>query len=299
MNMVVHGMLLALLATGAAQDRRAPQTDETVAVTRGVRLAVDNFAGEVTIRAWDRDEVRVQARHASRTRVRVRTTPSTVAVSASGEMGPASSVDYEITAPAWMAIKVDGTYNFATIEGMQGEVSAESVRGDITVRGGSGAVTAKSVEGRVAVAGARGRINAQSTNEGITITDASGDIVAETINGAIELTRVAAANVEVGTVNGDIRYDGAAAANGRYRFTTHNGRIAVAVPETASATFHVRTYNGRFSSDLPVKGDGDVSRGRRVSFTLGGGSAEFELESFGGTVSLHKPGALPARRGSR
>ena len=30
-------------------------------------------------------------------------------VSASGSMGPAGSVDYDITAPAWMPIKVEGS----------------------------------------------------------------------------------------------------------------------------------------------------------------------------------------------
>ena len=46
----------------------APQTDQTVPVSRGTRLAIDNFAGEVVIHTWDKDSLRVQARHPSRTR---------------------------------------------------------------------------------------------------------------------------------------------------------------------------------------------------------------------------------------
>jgi hypothetical protein len=286
--------LLALLLPAAAQDRRAPQTDETVAATKGARLVVDNFAGEVVIRAWDRDQVRVQARHSERTQVRIRTSESGISISSTGRAGPVQSVDYEISAPAWMPLKVVGTYNFVTIEGSRAEVAAESVRGDVVVKGGSGGVTAKSVEGEIVLEGVRGRINAQSTNQGITITDAAGDIIAETINGGITMTKVQAGTVDAGTVNGHIRFDGTPAANGRYQFSTHNGNIAVAMPESANATFVVRTYNGRFTSALPVKGEGDVRRGRRVSFTLGTGSAEFVLESFGGVISLHKPGALPA-----
>ena len=80
---------------------------------------------------------------------------------------------------------------------------------------------------------------------------------------------------------------------GRYRLTSHNGSITVAVPESSNATFAVRTYNGGFNSNLPVKGDRDpreVQKGRRVLFTLGTGSAEFELESFSGGIRLRKPG---------
>ena len=53
-------------------------------------------------------------------------------------MGPQGSVDYDITAPAWMPIKVEGTYNFVTMDGVQGEVFATSVRGDIVIKGGTG-----------------------------------------------------------------------------------------------------------------------------------------------------------------
>jgi hypothetical protein len=296
---IVSGLLLAMAASGAAaQDRRPPQTDETVAVTRGARLLLNNFAGEIAIRTWDRDQVRVQARHASRTRVNIRPVPSGLSIRASASMGPEGAVDYEITAPGWMPIKVDGHYNFVTVEGAQSEVAIETVRGDIVVKGGSGFVSAKSVEGEVIVEGARGRVSAHSVNEGIRITATSGDIVAETINGSVSLSKIESGNVEVGTVNGNITYDGSAAAGGKYRFTTHNGNIGVSVPETANATFNVRTYNGEFSSNLPVtkSGDGDVRRGRRVSYTLGNGSAEFELESFGGAIRLRKPGTLPAPR---
>ena len=55
-----------------ARRMRAPDTDETVDVTKGTRLSVDAFAGEVIVRGWARDAVRVQARHNSRTKVTIR-----------------------------------------------------------------------------------------------------------------------------------------------------------------------------------------------------------------------------------
>ncbi len=59
----------------------------------------------------------------------------------------------------------------------------------------------------------------------------------------------------------------------------------------------MRTYNGDFSSNLPTKRVGEVRRGRRATYTLGTGGAEVELESFGGTVRLRRPGTVPAPRG--
>lgn len=290
-------LMTALAIQQPAEPRaRAPQTDETVPVPRGARLSISNFAGEVNIRSWDKDTLRVQANHANRVRVNVRTTANGVSISSSGSMGP-PSVDYTITVPAWMPVKVDGTYNFVSIEGAQSEISAETVRGDIVIKGGTGSITAKSVEGEVIVDGARGKITANSVNERIRITNSSGEISAETINGAISLTGINSNSVDVATVNGNVTYEGVAVDGGRYRFTTHNGDITMAIPEASNVTFTVRTYQGQFSPSLPLKGVGEARRGRRAVYTLGNGSAEVEIETFNGTIRLRR--ADPVRGGNR
>jgi DUF4097 and DUF4098 domain-containing protein YvlB len=289
-------MSVIVAAAPGAQERpsKPPETDQTLPVTRGARLTVENYAGEVIVRTWSQDSLRVQARHSSRTRVNIRTTEAGILVRAATERGPSESVDYEITAPAWIPIRIDGHYNFATIEGAQGEVSVASVRGDIVIKGGTGTVTGKSIEGRVLVENARGRITVSSVNEAIRITGANGEISAETTNGDITMTRIESSSVEATTVNGDVTYDGTVANGGRYRITTHNGDITMTVPESSSATFSARTYNGDFSaSTLPLKGPprSEVRSGKRVVYTLGSGSAEVELESFGGAIRLRRPGA--------
>src|SRR5437660_3908385 len=51
----------------------------------------------------------------------------------------------------------------------------------------------------------------------------------------------------------------------------------------------VRTYNGSFKSTFQVKTD-DQNPRKRFTLTLGNGSARVELESFGGTIALRRPG---------
>ena len=60
------------------------------------------------------------------------------------------------------------------------------------------------------------------------------------------------------------------------------------LPDTVNATFTVRSYRGDFRSALPVKGPPreDVRQGRRNAYTVGTGSAQVEMESFGGDISL-------------
>lgn len=283
-------VIVALIAQPPARDARTPNTDETVTVKKGMRLIVDNFAGEVVVRTWDRDSVRIQGRHSSRAKVAVR--PTETAVTVRSTSSTAGSVDFEITAPAWMPVRVQGTYNFVTVEGAQSEVHAETTRGDVVIEGGTGTITARSIQGRVIVEGARGRVHASSVNEAVRVTDASGDVVAETTNGNITLTQVKSENVEVTTVNGHINYDGPPVARGRYRFSTHNGNIYLAVPDTSNVTFVVRTYNGSFASAIDLQGPprSEVRQGRRTIYTLGNGSAEMEVESFGGSIRVRRPG---------
>jgi hypothetical protein len=282
----------------AAPHQAAPETDETIAVQRGARLIVNNFAGEVIVRAWDKDSLHVVARHQARTRVSIRPGASAVSISANGSMGPPGSVDYEISAPAWMPVRIEGTYNFITIEGTQAEIYADTVRGDVVIKGGTGVVSAKSVEGEVQVEGARGKVTVSSVNEKVRIADSSAEITAESVNGGITMTGIDSKSVDATTVNGTIVYEGKIADGGHYSFGTHNGDIALGLTDNPNATFSIRTYSGSISTDFTLEGydRAEARRGRRVTATLGNGSADVSLETFGGGIRLRR-GSVARPRG--
>jgi len=175
------------------------------------------------------------------------------------------------------------------MDGVGGDVTVETTRGDINLTGGSGVITLKSIQGEVTVQKAKGRIEVRAVNEGMHLSDISGDLSAETTNGSIILDRIDSANVDLYAVNGNISFDGPIKDKGLYRLTTHNGLVAMAVPEKANVTLMVRTYNGGVKSTFQVPGDTGERR-KRFTMTLGNGSAHVELESFGGTISLRRPG---------
>jgi DUF4097 and DUF4098 domain-containing protein YvlB len=291
----VFGTVILGVSPASAQPERrpsrAPATDQTIPVQKGQRLQVQNFAGEVLVKAWNKDELRVVADHDSRAKVNVRTAGVEISVSASRSGAP-GSVDYTISVPAWLPVRVNGTYNFVSIEGTQSDVSVETTRGDVTLKGGSGVVSLKSIEGEIIVEDARGKLKLDTVNEGISIRGAAGDITATTINGDIRMLGMKAASLEATTVNGDIIYEGAV-ADGFYRCSTHNGDITLALPDNASASVSVRTYQGEMRSSFPVAGDASAARrGRRQTFTLGNGAAQIEMESFGGDVRIRKIGEV-------
>ena len=284
--------MLLTLAAGLAL--AAAQLDTTVTAERGQRLQVNAYGGDVTIRAWNRNAVRVEANTSGRPRVEVVASPTSVSVRTQGRHGPPSEVDLRISVPSWMALTLSGVNANARIDGVKAPISVETVEGEVEVAGGDGLISLRSVQGSVKLRGAKGRISVNSVNEDVEVANSTGEITAETVNGEITLEAVDAAVVDASTINGDITYAGPIRSGGRYSLSTHNGDILLTVPEGTGATVSVSTFNGEFESEFPVPLSG-TRKGKGFSFTLGSGSAQVTLESFQGTIQLIRPGGRADR----
>jgi len=278
-----------MLATALLVLMAATQTDQTVQVQKGTRLDINNFAGDVSIKVWDKDAVRVQVTHSDRETIDIKPGDQSLLIRSHSSRGPQRSLDYQITVPKWMPISVNGIYADVTLEGTGGDLTIDTNRGDIKVIGGSGFMSLKSMQGEIDVSKSKGRVEIRAMNEGIHLADISGDVSAESTNGSLILDRIDSSNVDLYTVNGNISYDGPIKDKGIYRLTTHNGLIGLSVPEKVNATLMVRTYNGGVKSTFPLKLD-DQNPRKRFTLTYGDGSARVELESFGGTIALRRPG---------
>ena len=223
-----------LLALALAATALAPDIDTTFTVQRGQRLELSTHSGDIVVHTWARNAVRVQASGEQRSRILVDQTGGVVSIHSSGGRGP-DNMDYDLTIPAWMGVRLSGVTSTIRVEGIQGTVSAETVEGDVTVSGGSGLVSLRSVQGDVALSGASGKIDVNSVNSDVAVHDVTGELQAVTVNGDVNLTRIQSDNVEANTVNGEITYDGTIRPNGRYRLSTHAGDLSVAIPEGTSA----------------------------------------------------------------
>ena len=313
--------LVALMVAGtaAAQDRAADnqqpaiqarpggpegsqRTDQTLDVTKGTRLVLSNNAGEVTVRSWDRDQVRVQASHSERERVDIQTADMTLRIRGRASRGPANLIDYQVTVPRWMPVNLSGTYLESTIEGTTAEVNVETVHGNVRVVGGSGAIVVRSVEGTITVEKASGKVQATTVNEGIRLSNVSGDMTAETTNGDIVIENAQTTSLEAATVNGDVTFNGTMRDSGTYRLTTHGGDIRVGLGGAPNATVFVRTFQGDFNADFPIQlPEGQTARSgsKRFNFTLGTGGARIELQSFNGDIMVARKTILTQEEARR
>lgn len=287
-------MLTPIMAGVLGALALAQQADTIFTVERGARLDLSTHNGSVVVRTWNRDAVRVEAELPSRARLEIGGAPSLVSIAAEGpgSMGPA---DYRITVPAAMAIAVRGTRTDIVLDGVQGEVLAETVEGEIEVRGGVGRIVLSSVSGSIVSRGARGQLEAINVSGDVRIHDAVGAIQVETISGDVLLAGISAERVDASAVSGDIAYSGAIGGRGRYQFSAHSGDITLSLPEPPDALVTLSTLSGDFETMFPLSQLESIG-GRRRTFILGSGSATLDIEAFSGDVTLRRgrdPASMP------
>ena len=165
------------------------------------RLAVESQNGGVTVRPWDRPDILVRARVASRGQTRDEAAARVRATRVDAGRGSVRAqtprgrnvwvvVDYEVFAPPQTALTLRTTNGGLSAEGMAGAFDARTVNGGISVSAMTGAVRARTTNGGISAAlrGRGGAHDLQTTNGGIQIDlprGYSGDLAASTRVGRI------------------------------------------------------------------------------------------------------------------
>jgi hypothetical protein len=278
-------LLAGVMALGAVQQ----QTDTTFAVRPGGQLELHAFGGRANVRTWDRNQIRVQARHDAAIRVSIRQRGSTTFIEPERRGGlPATGVRLDIFVPRSFDVRLEGLNLSADVEALRGRLHIENMEGSLNLRDITGDVTVESVSGPLRMEGIRGSVNVTAVNQSVHLTRVQGGITVETVNGSVILRDVDSDRASISTVNGFIDYDGRIHDGGRYFLGTHNGRITLSVPEQANARISVSAASGKVESAFPVS-LGSMNRDS-YAITVGTGSARIELESFNGNIQLVRPG---------
>ena len=287
-------VLTALSAAGLVQ-----QTDTIVQASGASRLELESLRGEVVVRTWDRDAVRVKATESESRSVGITRSGSTISIDVEVDrgMGLTGSTNFEITVPRAFDLNIEGMALDVDIEGAGGQVEVTTVQGSVRVQGGRETISVESVFGEVTVEGAEGKIEVTGVAGGVTIRDCSGEISAGSVGGDLNLEGISARDVEAGTVGGTLRFEGAILDGGMYNFGSHGGQIWLHLPAGMNARVEAITLAGDIEINYPgapsepTQGEGlAMLHQKELSFEVGTGSARIEVETFGGTVHILRQG---------
>ena len=145
-------------------------------------------------------------------------------------------------------IRAEGRYVDCTLASASGDLSVESVTGNIKAETASGAVTVDAVKGNAAIATASGDVTIGDLDGGVKFRAASGSLIVRRLLG----------NVNGQTASGDVTV--ATAVNGGVSVQTASGELVLGIAEGTAAQLDLRTRSGEVrnsltSSDGPANGD--------------------------------------------
>jgi len=289
-------LTMVLLSMLTAQQPRF-DTDTTVPVPQGARLRLQNQSGDILIRTWNRQEMRIQAMHAARARVEVDVRGQMVDVRVRDRLGMPRAVDYELTVPASMALDVGGMSAEISIDGIRAPVKANTLEGNITLRGGTESISLTALSGRIEVSGARGRLEVRAVSNDVAIADVEGDVIAESVSGNIDMRNVVSRSVDAQVVSGNVVFQGPIDDRGTYTMVSHSGNVTLALPDNANATIAASVSSGTVRSSFSMSSERQSRRLTR--YRLGSGTASIDVETFSGNVRILRTAELESPRPSR
>ena len=327
-NVTKFLLLVSALSVALSVSARAAgePVQQTVAATEDVSVALCVESGDVSVRGWERREVRASATGAARVELRRgeagegQSAASNVQVLTAGEgetvaqgcIHTGGGVSVDVPRGSFVQVKsYGGKIAVANVAG----VRVETLSGDVTLQNVSKLVEATTANGVIYLRGSKGRVRLRTISGRIDAADAAAaeagdDFVAKTTSGDISLARVAHTQVEAVSGNGDVELSGALARGGVYTLRSQSGDVSVTLPEDSSFLLTAKvSEGGAIDTDFPIRqlpkrataegeksGGGGIFNAGRFTGVHGKSDAPdatLTLVTFNGTVYLHKAGAKP------
>jgi DUF4097 and DUF4098 domain-containing protein YvlB len=291
--LVLLGATVVALPTAQAQPVRQ-RLDTTFAFTDGT-VDVRSVSGPITITTWNRKEAKIAA-WIERGEIAAELSSSRIRLEAKSVRGRMGDHEFVLTVPVGTRVDAQAVSGDVSVRGTRAAVAAEAVSGDVRVDEAEGSVDLTSVSGDVVAERVSGTLQVESVSGDVRLREAGGRLNGSSVSGSVDVDgRLESLRLE--TVSGDLTYRGTLDSRGRYAMQAHSGEITLVLPTDARADVTAKTFSGELDSEFPMTlgGDGVRSRRDRMRFTLGGGGATVDLETFSGTITLRKAGAKSSR----
>jgi len=284
--------LVCLLTLPAFADE---QVNRMLDAASDGHVDVSNIAGSVTVNGWNRNTVEVTGTLGRNVEELIferdgDTIEIKVKVPRRGGRGIES--DLRISVPKNSSLDIGTVSADIDVSDVAGEQSLSSVSGDIETDYTGEDLSAQSVSGDVEVSGngVAGDVVASTVSGDVTLFRVSGKVEAESVSGGVVVDEGSFERAELGTVNGDIVFQGKLEKGGRLSIDTVNGGVDVEFDGDVSARFEIDTFNGGIRNCFGPKAErtSKYAPGWELEFTEGSGSGRVEISTMNGGVTLCK-----------
>ena len=253
----VVGLLFSLAGSTPAHDEKnsiqpGEKIERSLPVDAQATVTLCVASGALSVRGWDKSEVRVRTLGAEQVEFRridktkdpskLATRVDVMVLNKAGIANPRldcqAVADVEMEVPSGATVQVQTRDGDIMIVGVAGAY-AGSQSGDIAIERATKLVEAGSVGGSISLKNSSGRINLSSAGGTIDVLNVKAGNTEDTfevgtVSGDIQLDRVSTPKVIAKTVNGTVTMTGPLAKSGWYGFTNMTGDIVLEMPPDAS-----------------------------------------------------------------
>jgi len=279
----------ALMLLASASAFAGQSVDERWDIDGNASISIENVAGSIEIRGWDRneahltgelgesvDELEISANNASLQITVVNRNQRNV-----------DNSELKLMVPKGASVDASAVSADIDVSGMDNEkLTVSSVSGDVGVSATSRRVSIESVSGDVEFSGQTPRISAESVSGDVTLSGISGEIEATTVSGDMELQAGLVDSVKLETVSGDMTAVAEVSENGRLSVESMSGDVSIMLPASQSGVFKAQSFSGRITTDFGSVEQAKHGPGSYLKYTTGNSGAEVHVESFSGNIKL-------------
>lgn len=298
-------MFVAVFANFAARG----QTEKAIETAPKVSVSFCVAGGDVKVRGWERNEVRVwveggsgsadfkvKERDQQNKPIWVFVTSAATNAKSYDECLRGENIEIELPYAAAVNIKSPNSTDGNIIIDSVAKAVVGSVDNDIQIRNVTQEIEVSSLSGNVAAEDSTGKISIKTFGGDIAAfrlrpNDFSDQLKLGSTSGSIVVRDVAHKNIDAVSTNGELAVYNSLVRGGNYDFNTTNGVVTLQLP--ADFPFQVRvTMNaeGDFQNDFPLKFNTTSVPGhsRLITGSNGAGDTTINLTTFNGMLRLRK-----------
>ena len=291
--------LLALTSSTAyaheerGDDRNVNQT-QPAKVDGEVRI--DNLAGTVRIRGWDKNQVRVTGTlgedvdHLEFTSDDSGVSIRVVLPHDGRGNCEECSADLEIDLPAASRLEVSTVSADIEAKDLTGSAQLGTVSGQLVLDSAAVRVDARSVSGDVTVAGSgkNAHVTATTVSGEVRVTGMDGSLHAESVSGDVKAANNRLTGLEMSSTSGSLVFEGGLSKGGDYEFHNVSGDLDLHFGASPSAHFDVSSFSGDIDNSFGPKATrvSKYSPGMELHFTNGSGDAQVNVRSLSGEIHI-------------
>jgi len=286
-------MMFVVAAAGAAW---AGQTvNESIPVTPGAEIQVENLAGSLTIEAWNKGILEVTGTLGDGV--------EELDISVDEEDGEIyievefdedyhgkqiTNTDLVIRLPADSPLSVETVSSSISVSGMTSWVDIETVSGAVIVRGQPEGLDIEAVSSSVKVETAPSGTSIESVSGEIEVDQVLGEFDAENVSGKIIINGGSLGEASMETVSGNIDCYAVPGGEVDVDMETMSGTITLLVDSNAPASYDLSTFSGSINNEFGPEAQrtSKYTPGKELSFNTGHGGPSISLTSFSGTIKL-------------